>query len=194
MSTKNLSHRVIRPTWLSWRGAGSGTGPRPPWRPWRCPRPGSPLRPPPASPSVSSIRVTVSAWAGTPSAFLFLPSSHLPAHLKTQFPGCPICSLTGVGLSLILVFNYLAQPLLPSSQQPRLNCTDSEHSKSYSKQPSPRADGTPCTMDTKAWNNPPLRGFYHVWTLNRVTPEDSKYSLILHNNFVTGPVTRRPSW
>ena len=60
--------------------------------------------------------------------------------------GCPICSCTWVGLTLIRVFHHLAQ--LPShfcqiSISP--GRTGQTHSKFKSTQPSPGAAGTPCT-------------------------------------------------
>ena len=77
---------------------------------------------------------------------LKMTKSYRP-YFSRSSTGCPICSCTWVGLTLIRVFHHLAQ--LPSHFwqipiiQGRIGQTI-EQSKFKSSRPIPRADGTPC--------------------------------------------------
>ena len=76
-----------------------------------------------------------------------MPFALLPLCLVPRaFTGCPICSCTWVGTTVIWVFHHLSQPLLPNSHQHRQNWADTQNPSQPNR--AARADGTPCTYTT----------------------------------------------
>ena len=60
------------------------------------------------------------------------------------FTGCTICTCARVGLTLICVFNHLAQLILSKSHLPKQNFTDGGMTNQNQPNLGARADGTSC--------------------------------------------------